>query len=225
MATLNKYAIIVAGGKGLRMGTDLPKQFLELHGKPVLFHTISAFIDEDRHTSIILVLPESHFSYWHSISKDIEFSSTIKLVKGGDTRFQSVSNGLNSIKEDAGLVAIHDGVRPLIDGRIIRKSYNEAEKYGSAIVAVPSKDSLRVKSGSTISAVNREDYYLVQTPQTFRLEEIKKAFKVDEKPFFTDDASVYEYAGGSIHLIDGSYRNIKITTKEDLLIADVMISK
>ncbi len=221
---MQKYAIIVAGGKGLRMGSSLPKQFLLLNGLPVLMHTINAFFLADKSTEIYVVLPEDHLSYWKELVDQYLFDIDHQLVTGGESRFQSVKNGLSAIGS-SGVVAIHDGVRPLVSASIINNSFEQANKYGSAIAAVPCKDSLRVKSGDTTKSVDRSAYYLIQTPQTFRVPEIKDAFQVEEQNYFTDDASVFENAGRRIVLIDGDYRNIKLTTKEDIIFANAMISR
>jgi len=221
--TLRKYAIIVAGGKGLRMNSSIPKQFMILKGIPVLMHTVNAFFNADSAIKIILVIPEVHVDYWNSLVKNYAFNIPHQVVTGGDSRFQSVKNGLESILDD-GVVAIHDGVRPLIDGEIINNSYTEAQKLGSAITVVPSKDSIRVKDGIENSkAVDRSAYFLVQTPQSFKISSIKAAYQQGEKHGFTDDASVYESNGGSVNLIVGSYSNIKITTPEDIAIADILL--
>ncbi|MCR9251209.1 MAG: 2-C-methyl-D-erythritol 4-phosphate cytidylyltransferase [bacterium] len=220
---MQKYAVIVAGGKGLRMGAALPKQFLLLKGLPILMHTLRAFYDADSTTKIILVLPEDHFDYWWQLCGENRFSVPFTIVAGGASRFQSVLNGLNEIDTD-GVVAIHDGVRPLVSKEIIDKSFDVAASKGSAVVAVPCKDSLRVKAGDFTKSVLRSDYYLIQTPQTFRVDAIKKSFAVEELSSFTDDASVYEFSGGRIELIDGDYKNIKITTQEDIIFAEAMIS-
>lgn len=220
---MQKYAVIVAGGKGLRMGAALPKQFLLLKGLPILMHTLRAFYDADSTTKIILVLPVDHFDYWRQLCDENKFSVPFTVVAGGASRFQSVLNGLNEIDTD-GVVAIHDGVRPLVSKEIIDRSFDIAASKGSAVAAVPCKDSLRVKVGDFTKSVLRSDYYLIQTPQTFRVDGIKKSFAVEEQSSFTDDASVYEFSGGRIELIDGDYKNIKITTQEDIIFAEAMIS-
>jgi 2-C-methyl-D-erythritol 4-phosphate cytidylyltransferase len=141
---------------------------------------------------------------------------------GGGTRFQSVRNGLDSIQGE-GIVAVHDGVRPFVPPQVINSAFDAAREFGNAVVAVPSKDSLRVRSGVDTKSVDRSNYFSVQTPQVFDIDSIKKAFLVIEQPFFTDDASVLEYSGGRIHLVEGSYQNIKITTKEDLIFAEGLL--
>lgn len=215
---MQKYAVIVAGGSGTRMKSDLPKQFIKLKGEPVLMHTIRAFSFDA--IAIILVLPESQISFWQELCQKHAFFLNHKVVAGGNTRFASVKNGLSAIAEDKGLVAIHDGVRPIIKKEIISAAFKAATHYGNAIVSVELKDSIRELGRGQNSAKDRTNYRLIQTPQTFQLHLIKAAFETKYKDSFTDDASVFESAGHQIHLIDGDYRNIKITTPEDLLVAE-----
>lgn len=215
---MHKYAIIVAGGSGTRMQSELPKQFLELAGKPILMHTIDAFYFDD--IQIILVLPADQLTLWNSLCAQHSFSIPHTIVGGGATRFNSVKNGLDSIVEKPGIVAIHDGVRPLVKRETILDSFKEAENSGNAIVSVDCKDSLRKTSKDGNKAVRREEYQLIQTPQTFQISLIKAAFKTEPQSAFTDDASVLEHYGETIKLIPGDYRNIKITTPEDLLVAE-----
>ena len=213
----NCFAIIVAGGSGSRMKAALPKQFLLLRGKPILQHTIERFLEVLPAQQIILVLPSTDFQTWELLCDQLNFHPAIQLVTGGSTRFQSVRNGLTTIQDRDGLVAVHDGVRPFVSSEIIRNSYETAAQTGSAVACVPVKDSVRVISDSGISqAVDRSRYRLIQTPQTFLLTNFRQAFQVDEQPFFTDCASVLEYAGFPITLIEGAYENIKITTPDDL---------
>lgn len=220
-----KYAIIVAGGSGLRMGADVPKQFLELGGLPVLMHTIRKFHESFSGIIIKLVLPQTQQEYWHSLCKKYSFELPHDVVNGGDTRFQSVKNGLNSISEVLGTVAIHDGVRPFVSREIIIHSFKVAAELGNATVAVALKDSIRVLENGKSKAVDRTAYRSIQTPQTFRLDLIKKAFETPELPSFTDDASVFEHAGHQINLIEGSYENIKITTPEDLILGETLLKQ
>ncbi len=218
---MKKYALIVAGGKGLRMGADLPKQFLELAGLPVLMHTIKAFRQvEDIH--INLVLPLDHMEYWATLCKFHQFSIPHQLIEGGASRFQSVKNGLAGIPKDA-LVAIHDGVRPLVSTQVINDGFLTATEKGNAIAVVPLKDSLRKQEFEKNFAVNRANYFLVQTPQTFHSNSIQEAYEAAADDNFTDDASVLEAQNKTIHLIPGDYKNIKITTPEDLLIAEAFL--
>lgn len=223
---MNKYAIIVAGGSGTRMGSEIPKQFLPLNSKPILFHTIEVFLQVPD-IQLIVVLPEKDINYWHEITTDSTFevseSQSLTLTIGGKSRFQSVKNGLSHIK-DNGLVAVHDGVRPLVTLEIIQNGYRVANEMGSAVTSVQSKDSIRmIDENGKNHAIERSKIRLMQTPQTFQLYNFRKAFEVDDKSFFTDCASVMEFAGFAINLIEGSYENIKITTPEDLLLAENII--
>lgn len=219
---ISEYALIVAGGSGSRMQSDIPKQFLLLEGKPVLMHTLEAFHRHSPILEIILVLPEGQFDFWSQLCRDHQFKIPHHMQRGGATRFHSVKNGLALIAKE-GLVAIHDGVRPLVDVPLIKRGYEAAAIYGNAIAAVPSKDSLRQVKDFESKSVARSEFWLVQTPQTFRTGLIKEAYKTTESPLFTDDASVAEKAGHSIHLIEGSYSNLKITTPEDLVIAAALM--
>ena len=212
----DRYAIIVAGGSGSRMKSDIPKQFLLLRGKPILQHTLERFLDVLPASQIFLVLPATDRITWLNLCEQHQFSPSIALVDGGGTRFQSVRNGLSAIPMTEGLVAVHDGVRPFVSAEIIQNSFDTAARMGSAVTCVPVKDSVRVVHADGRSqAVNRSQYRLVQTPQTFQLNLFRQAFTAEEQPFFTDCASVMEFAGFPITLIDGSYENIKITTPED----------
>jgi len=220
--SLKEYAIIVAGGKGTRIESKLPKQFLELDGKPVLLHTIDAFLKYSESINLILVLPEDDFSVWRVICDRFQFHRSITLQKGGATRFQSVKNGLAKI-EGAGLVAIHDGVRPLVSADIIAASFRLAAVHRSAVAAVRLKESIRMTDKDNTKAVDRSQYRLIQTPQTFEVSLIKKAYEMQEDSSLTDDASVVEKNGHRISLFEGSYENIKITTAEDMVIAEALI--
>lgn len=220
---MRRHALIVAGGKGLRMGAEIPKQFLELKGLPVLMHTIKAFRFDPK-LSITLVLPADQFTYWKWLCEKHNFQEPHQLVAGGDSRFQSVKNGLLAIAEPNALVAIHDGVRPLISKEIIENSFKVALEKGNSLVVVKLKDSIRKQDllGNS-KGVNRDNYYLVQTPQTFEMSQILKAYETAEDDNFTDDASVLEASGQKINLIEGNYRNLKITTPEDLIIASALL--
>jgi 2-C-methyl-D-erythritol 4-phosphate cytidylyltransferase len=222
-----EYALIVAGGKGTRLQTKLPKQFIEINGKPVLLHTLDAFLRYSEKIQIILVLPEDDFDQWHHIEKQYKLKTKIILQQGGATRFQSVKRGLEKIEGD-GLVAIHDGVRPLVTPGILRESFHLAKKYSSAVASVALKESIRSisKEGSSSElskALDRATFRLIQTPQTFQVNLIKKAYEITEDERLTDDASVAERAGHIIKLFEGSYSNIKITTREDIVIAEALL--
>ena len=210
---MDRYALIVAGGQGTRMNSELPKQFLMLDGKPVIVHSIEKFLKLGP-IKVIIVLPKDHVSEWSSIQKEFLSGKDIEFVIGGATRTESVKSGLDSI-DGVGTVAIHDAVRPFISSEIIKKTFESAEIHGSGVVAVPLKDSLRRKTLDDSIAVDRGDFVIVQTPQTFRLAEIKTAYE-NISGTFTDDATVYEKAGFGVKLVEGDYSNIKITTREDL---------
>lgn len=218
-----EYAVIVAGGKGTRIKSALPKQFLELCGKPVLLHTIEAFYRYAESIQIILVLPAADFPIWKSICDRFQFTAPITLQRGGDTRFQSVKNGLDKIEGD-GLVAIHDGVRPLISEDIIAASFRLAAVHGSAVAAVRLKESIRMTDMDNTRAMDRSQFRIIQTPQTFDVNLIKKAYEMKEDSSLTDDASVAERSGHAISLFGGSYENLKITTAEDLIVAEALLN-
>jgi 2-C-methyl-D-erythritol 4-phosphate cytidylyltransferase len=220
----SEYALIVAGGKGTRIKSKLPKQFLELKGKPILIHTLEAFYRYSENITIILVLPEDDFAIWNDICKKYNFTRPVILQKGGETRFQSVKNGLEKI-EGNGLVAIHDGVRPLVSEDIIGASFRLAAVHQSAVAAVRLKESIRMTDQDNTKAMDRSRFRLIQTPQTFSIELIKQAYQLKEDPTMTDDASVVEKLGHTISLFEGSYENIKITTPEDLIVAEALIKK
>jgi 2-C-methyl-D-erythritol 4-phosphate cytidylyltransferase len=217
------YAVIVAGGRGKRMGTEIPKQFLELAGKPVLMHTIERFIEFDSSIEIITVLPDNQLRYWVDLQKKYFFTIPHTLVKGGANRFFSVRNGLEFIS-GSGLVAIHDGVRPLVTVDTIKRCFDGAIKYGNAIPVIPVSDSLRLISGDGSKPFDRTLVKLVQTPQVFDINLIKNAYLQNYDPEFTDDASVLEKAGESIRLVEGNLENVKITTPWDLTLASSYIS-
>ncbi len=221
----NEYALIVAGGRGTRMNSSTPKQFMLLDGLPVLMHTLHAFHKFSDQVNLVLVLPASEIEIWQSLVAKHKFQLKHTIVAGGDTRFQSVKNGLDSIASDEGVVAIHDGVRPLVDAHTIGASFSLARLHKSAIAAVRLKESIRKTDQDTTKAVDRSDYRLVQTPQTFDLAVIKEAYKIKEESSLTDDASVAERAGQKISLFEGSYSNIKITTPEDMLIAEALMKE
>ncbi len=224
---MKRYVILVAGGSGSRMGVSLPKQFLSLAGKPILIHTLERFLDYSPDLQVILCLPADQFSYWNQLRQQypLPFSLPIIETPGGASRFQSVRNGLQHITTD-GLVAVHDGVRPFVPVSVISNSFTLAAEKGSAIAAVSAKDSIRlVHNDSTNEALDRSALRLVQTPQTFQISLLKKAFEQVESPLFTDDASVAEAAGYPIHLLEGSYENIKITTPEDLAFAEALLQR
>ena len=208
---LPKYAIIVAGGKGLRMGGEIPKQFRPISGHPVLMHTLEAFYRYDPEIRIILVLPEEHQNYWNDLCLQYRFTLKHRVVTGGPTRFHSVKNGLDTLP-DNGLVAVHDGVRPLVSEEVIDNAFEEAKRSGAVIPVIEVTDSLReLTSDGKSKSVPRNLYRSVQTPQVFC-------------DCFTDDASVVEATGKEVKLIKGNAENIKITTPKDLLLAEMLLS-
>ena len=216
----HSYVIIAAGGSGSRFNSDLPKQFVELQGVPILMRTIDVFKRAIPKIEVILVLPGEHVYLWDHLRKKHEFEPRHTVVTGGDTRFNSVKNGLSLIESAEGLVAIHDGVRPLVSKELIKSVFNAAEEEGNAVPVINVNDSLRKVDGTQNTPVNRNDFRIVQTPQCFELEIIKKSFNQAYSPGFTDEASVVESIGETIHLIQGEASNIKITTPSDLLIAE-----
>ena len=218
-----EYALIVAGGKGTRINSTIPKQFLELNGVPVLIHTLNAFVGYSSSINIILVLPEDDIDTWTALSKKHNFTNPITLQTGGNTRFQSVKRGLEKIS-GSGLVAIHDGVRPLVSKDIIAASFKMAAVNKTAVAAVQLKESIRVTDHETTRAADRSKFKLIQTPQTFEVDLIRKSYAQKEDPSLTDDASVAEKAGHVICLFEGSYENIKITTSEDLVVAEALLA-
>lgn len=220
-----EYAIIVAGGKGTRMHSRVPKQFMLLEDKTVLAHTIDAFRSYNPDIKIILVLPEDETSSWNRLCDTHDYHPDITLAPGGETRFQSVRNGLSVITASEGLVAIHDGVRPLVDSNIIGASFRLAAVHKSAVASVRLKESIRITDQDTTRAVDRSQYRLIQTPQTFDLSMIRAAYNIRETSDLTDDASVAEKAGHKISLFEGSYENIKITTPEDLIVARALLKE
>lgn len=209
---MKRVALIVAGGKGERMNLEIPKQFLLLNDLPILMHTVKQFSHFEK---IILVLPKTQFDYWDGLCKDINFTQKHTLVEGGENRFQSVQNGLKKI-DDETIIAIHDGVRPLISKTLINTLITQTKKGAGAIPIIPIRDSIRKIDGEKSKHIDRSSLYLVQTPQCFRARDIKNAYKQKFSKYFTDDASVLESNGGKILTVLGETKNIKITTKEDL---------
>ncbi len=221
---MDKFAVIVAGGSGSRMKSSIPKQFLQLCGKPILMHTLLVFYEYDPDIKIILVLPRADEAYWKELVDQHEFTVPHKIIHGGASRFQSVKNGLSNINT-TGVVAIHDGVRPFVDADTLEKLYTTAQARGNATTCVPMKESLRYvnPANSKNNSVSRNDYVVVQTPQVFQVGLLQEAFRTEEQTWFTDDTSVFEHAGHHIVLVEGSYRNIKITTPEDMVIGEALL--
>lgn len=219
---MERFAILVAGGQGLRMGGDVPKQFLPLGGRPVLMHTIDRFREVFPDMHIIVVLPQGQHDYWHDLCRRHHLEGGFLTAPGGDTRFHSVLNGLNAIPADVseGLVGVHDGVRPFVSRDTLRRCYDEAARSGTAVPVVPVVETLRhVSPDGESMTVPRGDYRLVQTPQVFSLALLRWAYRQPYAPQFTDDASVVEALGERITLVEGNRENIKLTTPADLLLA------
>ena len=218
------YIIIVAGGKGLRMGSDIPKQFLPIGGKPVLMRTLERFREYAADLQIILVLPEAQQAYWQELCEKYDFKVKYLLANGGQTRFHSVQNGLALVPDDAeGVVGVHDGVRPFPSIEVIKNCYETARTAKAVIPVIPVVETVRHLEGDSSVTVPRGDYRLVQTPQTFDIQLLKAANRQPYNDGFTDDASVVESYGHAITLVEGNRENIKITTPYDLKIAEVLI--
>ncbi|MFL0163115.1 2-C-methyl-D-erythritol 4-phosphate cytidylyltransferase [Aquirufa salirivi] len=228
---MKKYAIIVAGGTGQRMKSAVPKQFLLLQGKPILFHTLLQFKKAFADIELILVLPLNQFPTWNLLCQEhpeILQTCPHQLVEGGATRFHSSQRGIQAIAiEQQALVAIHDGVRPLVSVESIQQAYQHAQEYGNAVLAVSSKDSIRQwdHHKNVYLPLDRTQIKLIQTPQIFEISLLKRAYQQEYQDLFTDDASVVELLGIDIHLVEGNYSNIKITSPEDMLIAEALTQK
>lgn len=221
---MDNHLIIVAGGTGSRMGAELPKQFLEIQNKPILLHTLERFHSFDPHLHIVIVLHPDYADYWRDLAKTLGVSIPHTIVKGGKERFDSVRNGLSAIDSAEGIVGIHDAVRPLVARQTFETCYNSARMHGSAIPVVAINDSIRYVEHGKNQIADRSKFRLVQTPQCFELSLLRKAFEQPYHPSFTDDASVVESLGVSLHLVEGNRENIKITTPEDLRLADVLLN-
>jgi len=217
------YVIIVAGGKGLRMGSDIPKQFLPIAGKPVLMRTLERFREYSADLQIILVLPEAQQDYWQELCRQYGFQVEYQLANGGQTRFHSVQNGLALVPDDAeGVVGVHDGVRPFPSIEVIRNCYATAHTAKAVIPVIPVVETVRHLEGKGSVTVPRGDYRLVQTPQTFDIQLLKSANRQPYNDGFTDDASVVESYGHEITLVEGNRENIKITTPYDIVVAEAL---
>jgi 2-C-methyl-D-erythritol 4-phosphate cytidylyltransferase len=224
MHRMKKFALIVAGGHGVRMDAEMPKQFLEVAGKPILMHTIGCFYNYDPETELIVVLPGLQIKTWGNLCSRYSLNIAHKVCPGGEKRFFSVKNGLSEINDD-GIVFIHDGVRPLVSAETLDRCYNTTIQKGNAIPVVPVTESLRKMEAGKNYAVDRSHYFLVQTPQTFIVNEIKKAYGQEYSPYFTDDASVLEATGATINIVDGNRENFKITYPHDLNFAASLLGK
>lgn len=219
---MKKYAVIVAGGAGSRMGKDIPKQFLNLAGRPILHYTVEIFLSAYTDLEILLVIPSPFRKWGEEIVQASADPSRVSLVSGGSTRFQSVKNGLMKIQENS-VVFIHDGVRCLLTGQLIHHCYEQTILKGNAVPAVAATESVRLIKGDHNQTIDRNLVRLVQTPQTFLSTIIQKAYQCEEQDSFTDEASVVEHSGESVHLIEGEYTNIKITRPQDLAIAEQIL--
>lgn len=217
-----RYAIIVAGGSGTRMGGDTPKQFLLLQGIPILMHTINCFYNYDNSIEIIVALPNAEVEHWHLLCAEHKFTIPHNIVNGGFTRFHSVKNALTLVTKES-LVAIHDGVRPLVHHNTIERCFAQAQQTGAAIPVIECFESVRQIVGDKSIAVDRNNYRLVQTPQVFKSDILLAAYNQPYLTQFTDDASVVEHNGNTISLVEGNRENIKITTPVDLQIAETLL--
>ena len=240
---MKRTVIILGGGKGLRMGGQLPKQFIPLKGKPALMHTLDVFYRWDASLDIVLVLPEEYVAYWEMLCKELNCSIPHQTVHGGETRFHSVRNGLlslpisprhceahprhcearSNLSPTTSLIAVHDGVRPFVSPEVITTCFEMAETYGAAIPVVPMIDTVRVLNGSDNCAFDRNRLCIVQTPQVFHADILQKAYEQPYNKRFTDDASLVEASGHPIHLVEGNCENIKITTPADIQYARLLI--
>ena len=224
---MKKYVIIVAGGKGERMNSSVPKQFLPINGKPLLMHTMeriysSGLVDEPA----VLVLPSGQINYWQHLCKTFNFEIPYIITEGGETRFHSVKNGLENIAENS-LVGVHDGARPLVSLDVVKNAFSHALKYDTAVPVISLQESVRKveKACQNSYPVSRDEYVLVQTPQVFKANLLKKAYQTPYISKFTDDASVVEHYGHKIHLVEGNKENIKLTTLFDLKWAETYLKQ
>jgi len=221
---MDKYAVIVAGGKGLRMGNAMAKQFLPLAGKPVLYYTIKAFVDAYADMKLVLVLPQEQLSYAQMVLQAFPDRIDMTIVAGGPTRFHSVQNGLKAVTDNS-VIFVHDGVRPLVSVDLIRACYEQAVAKGSAIPAIPVADSMRIIDGEDSEPVDRQFMRSIQTPQTFRADILLPAFEQEYFERFTDEATVVEAYGEQVYLIEGERNNIKLTTPMDMLVAETILKE
>ncbi len=221
---MKKYAIIVAGGSGVRMGGSVPKQFLPLHGKPILHYTIKAFLDAFSDIDVIVVLPQEHLQRGEALVASVKKNYKVTITCGGATRFNSVKNGLHFVSETS-IVFVHDGVRCLVSKELIQRCYHQALEQGSAIPAVAATDSIRLVQGDKHNMVDRNNVRAIQTPQTFQSYVLLSAFEQPYQESFTDEATVVEAMGTNVYLIDGDYNNLKVTRPIDLLIAEKLLEE
>ena len=218
---MTKTIIITAGGIGKRMDSVVPKQFIEVNGLPILMHTINRFFDYDNSLEVIVVLPKAHLDFWDELITKHNFKVLHTVVEGGQERFYSIQNGLKASNGE--LIGVHDGVRPFVALDVIKSVFDATIKYGAVIPVISLKESIRKVTRSESVSLDRNAYRLVQTPQCFTADIIKKAYLQDYTDEFTDDASVVESAGGKIQLVCGNDENIKITTPMDLKLANILV--
>lgn len=221
---MNEYALIVAGGTGSRMKSILPKQLMPIHGKEMMIHTIEKFMSYSSAIRVIIVIHPEYMEQMYTLLEKYHLKTQCVITGGGETRFHSVKNGLNLIQDKEALVAIHDAARPLVSVETIRRCFDTAKHLGNAIPVIPVSESIRKVSGEMSIAVSRDEYRIVQTPQCFQLQGIKKAFEQNYSSAFTDDATVLESTGATIHLVEGNSENIKITNPSDLKIAELYLT-
>lgn len=220
---MKKYVIVVAGGKGLRMGVEIPKQFIPVQGKPVLMRTLEAFYTYDNQIELIVVLPVAQQDYWKQLCVDYGFALPHRIADGGETRFHSVCNGLRLV-EGEGLVGVHDGVRPFVSQEVIAACYETAAVKQAVIPVIDVVETVRhLLADGQSETVPRDRYKLVQTPQVFTCDVLKRAYAQEYIPAFTDDASVVEACGVPVCMVKGNRENIKLTTPFDLKVAEVLI--
>jgi 2-C-methyl-D-erythritol 4-phosphate cytidylyltransferase len=219
---MKKYAVIVAGGTGIRMLGDVPKQFMLLNGKPIILYSIDAFYSFDSKIQIIVVIHPDYLVFWEELRMGFKIDIPFLVAAGGKTRFDSVKNGLNLIDED-GFVAIHDAARPVINPDFIGQLFSEAENHGSAMPGIALNDTIRMIDGDTSHQLDRTFLRAMQTPQVFKVSELKRAYTQPFQPIFTDDASVMQSAGFPLHLTEGRPWNIKITYLQDIPLAELLM--
>ncbi len=220
-----KHVIIVAGGTGVRMNHEVPKQFIKIDGKPIITYAIEKFLSYDVSINVILVCHADYLKHLNALLSEYFPKNNFKVTNGGATRFQSVKNGLNLIKDTNGMVAIHDAARPFVSIATIKNCFETAAQKGNAIPFIPLNESLRHVENEKNNWVDRNDFKIIQTPQCFKIDLIKKAFEQDYNSAFTDDATVLEQTGVVINLVEGNSENIKITTPTDLKMAESLLSK
>ena len=222
---MNEYVVIVAGGSGSRMNSDVPKQYMEANRVPIIVHTIKRFFEYSKSIQVICCVHANYSAYAEGLMQKYFPHSKIKIVLGGETRFHSVKNGLATISDGNSLVAIHDAARPLVSKETIKRCFVSAQENNSGIPVVKVSESVRSIDGNKSAAINRDNYRIVQTPQCFNTDVLQKAFEVEFKNSFTDDATVFENAGHVVSLVDGNIENIKITLPSDILIAEALLKK